>query len=510
MFAHGVASGDPLPDGVVIWTRVSPPSGRPSSVGWRVATTSDLGAPVAAGQVEAAPENDFTVKVDVRGLEPATAYHYGFTADGTASPVGRTRTAPAGPTERVRIGVVSCACWPHGFFNAYRHLADRDVDLVLHLGDYIYEDGGSWDEAGRSHEPPRRLRTLADYRARHAQYKTDPDLRRLHERHPVIAIWDDHDLADGAWWDGAARHDKRKDGDWARRRDAAIRAWVEWLPVRLRDDDHPERIYRSFRLGDLAHLAVVDSRLVGRDRPPADGKRTVLTVEEPDRSMLGADQRRWLQHELRSSAGRWQLLANQVMMAPLRALELPRPLRWLVPGLVAGGAGINGGQWDGYPGEREALFRLVRGEGIVNFVVLSGDLHSSWAGELTDPAGEEPAVGVEFVAPSVTSRAFSGQVAPRLPGARAALRRLVATQNPHFRYFDLDQHGYLVVDVTADQVRTQFWHVDTVAHRAAGEYLAAEWLARDGEARLVAGRRPVRPPSGPPDRRPWRGRASRR
>ncbi|HEX2043497.1 MAG TPA: alkaline phosphatase D family protein [Acidimicrobiales bacterium] len=493
MFAHGVASGDPEPDGVVIWTRVSPSPARPSTAGWRVATRPDLGAPVAAGQVEAAPERDFTVKVDVRGLEPATTYYYGFTADGAASPVGRTRTAPAGPTERVRIGVVSCACWPHGFFNAYRNLADRDVDLVLHLGDYIYEDGGSWDEVGRSHEPPRRLRTLADYRARHAQYRTDPDLRRLHERHPVIAIWDDHDLADGAWWDGAVRHDDAKDGDWAGRRDAAIRAFVEWLPVRLRDDAHPERIYRSFRLGDLAHLAVVDSRLVGRDRPPAGGKRTVFTVEEPDRSMLGADQRRWLQHELRSSVGRWQLLANQVMMAPLHAVGLPGPLRWLVPGLVAGGAGVNGGQWDGYPGEREALFRLVRAEGLANLVVLSGDLHSSWAGELTvDPAGGEPAVGVEFVAPSVTSRPFSEQVTPPLPGVRAALRRLVATQNPHFRYFDLDHHGYLVVEVTADQVQAEFWHVDTVAQRARGERLAAEWLVRDREARLV----PSQGPSG--------------
>ncbi len=495
LFAHSVASGDPRPDGVVIWTRVSAPSTKPVTVDWTVAATPDLEAVVTRGQVEATSDNDFTVKAEVGGLDASTTYYYGFAVGGTASPTGRTRTTPSGPTERIRIGVVSCACWPHGFFNAYGHLAEQDVDLVLHLGDYIYEDGRSWDAVGRSHDPPRRLRTLYDYRTRHAQYKTDPDLQRLHERHPVIAIWDDHDLADGAWWDGAVRHDRKKDGDWATRRDAAIRAFLEWLPVRVPDDVHPERIYRSFPLGDLAHLAVIDSRLVGRDRPPADGKRTVATIEDASRSMLGAEQRRWLQEDLRSSSARWHLLANQVMMSPLRALDLPGPLRWLVPGLVAGGAGVNGGQWDGYPDEREALFGFVRSEGLANLVVLSGDLHSSWAGELTlDPRGGEPAVGVEFVTPSVTSRAFQQQVAPRLPGARTALRHLVASQNPHFRFFDLDHHGYLVVEVTPAHVRAEFWHVDTVADRAPGERLVAEWLVRDGEARLSPGRLSGRAP----------------
>jgi alkaline phosphatase D len=497
LFAHGVASGDPRLDGVVIWTRVSAPSTEPLTLDWTLAATPDFETIVARGRAEAGPDKDFTVKVDVGGLEPSTTYYYRFVAGGETSPTGRTRTTSSGPTERIRLGVVSCACWPHGFFNAYGRLAEQDVDLVLHLGDYIYEDGGSWDAVGRSHDPPRRLRTLDDYRARHAQYKTDPDLQRLHERHPVIAIWDDHDLADGAWWDGAARHVPKKDGDWAARRDAAIRAFVEWLPVRLPDEAHPERIYRSFSLGDLAQLSVVDSRLVGRDRPAADGKRTVATIEEPDRSMLGADQRRWLQEDLRSSSARWHLLANQVMMSPLRALDLPRPLRWLVPGLVAGGAGVNGGQWDGYPGEREALFGFVRSEGVANLVVLSGDLHSSWAGELTlDPGAGEGAVGVEFVTPSVTSRAFARQVAPRLPGAGTALRHLVASQNPHFRFFDLHHHGYLVVEVTAAHVRTEFWHVDTVATRVPGERLVAEWLVLDGETRLSPGRLSGRAPGG--------------
>ena len=484
-FAHGVASGDPKPDGVVLWTRVSPSSSDPVPVRWRVAATPDLGAVIAQGQAEAVTERDFTVHVDVVGLEPSTTYYYDFEAAGVASPVGRTRTTPSGRTERIRLGVVSCACWPHGFFNAYRHLAERDVDLVLHLGDYIYENGDAWDEVGRAHQPGRRLRTLADYRSRHAQYKTDSDLQLLQQRHPMVAVWDDHDVAGDAWRDGAVDHDPSEDGDWEQRRAAAIQAYLEWLPVRSPDGAHPERIYRSFPLGDLAHLMVLDARLVGRDRPAEDGKRTVATIEGPHRSLLGAEQSAWLHEELRSSTGQWRLLANQVMMAPLRAVDLPRPLRRLVPGLVGGGAGVNSGQWDGYPDERAALFAFLRDQRPGNIVVLSGDLHSSWAGELTlEPKGQDRAVGVEFVTPSVTSRSFAEEVAPPVPGGAAALRRLVASQNPHFRYFDLEGHGYLVVEVTADHVRADFWHVDTVARRTTEARLVAGWLVRAGEARL--------------------------
>ena len=485
-FAHGVASGDPGPDGAVLWTRVSPSSPDPVAVRWRVAANPDLDDPVAEGEVEAAAEQDFTVHVDVGGLAPSTTYYYGFETGGASSPVGRTRTTPRDGTERIRVGVVSCACWSHGFFNAYRHLADRDVDLVLHLGDYIYENGESWEEAGRLHQPGHRLRTLADYRFRHAQYKTDPDLQRLHRRHPVVAVWDDHDVAGNAWRDGAGDHDPAEDGDWQERRSAGMRAYLEWLPVRVPDRAHPDRIYRSFHLGDLAHLVILDSRLVGRDRPARDGERAAPTIEDRERSLLGPDQWRWLRAELRSSSARWRLLANQVMVAPLRVLDVPKPLRRLVPGLVAGGIGVNGGQWDGYPAEREALFQLLAGEGVANVVVLSADLHSSWAGELTlDPKGQATALGVELVAPSVTTRSFAEEVAPPLPGSHRALRRLVATQNPHFGFFDLEGHGYVVVDVTPERVQAEFWHVETVTRRAHGERLVAVGVVPDGEARLL-------------------------
>lgn len=495
-FAHGVASGDPTPDGVLLWTRVTPRAERRVPVRWRVGLGAALDDVVAEGEVEAEAARDFTVKVDVRGLQPATTYHFRFSAGDERSPVGRTRTAPGGATGNVRLGVVSCASWPLGWFNAYGHLAEQDVDLVVHLGDYLYENGGRRLGTMRVHQPRHRLRSLADYRTRHAQYKTDPDLQRLHQQHAMVAVWDDHEIAGNAWSDGAADHDPDTDGTWADRRAAAVQAYLEWMPVRAPDPNEPQRIYRTVRLGDLATLIVLDTRLAGRERPSRDGNRAVATVLVRDRSLLGDAQRAWLHDELESPV-RWRLLANQVMMAPLRLVHVPRPLRPFVPGLVAGGAGVNAGQWDGYPEERRMLFDHLQRLG--STVVLTGDLHSSWAGELTlhpkDPA-EDP-VGVEFVAPSVTARSFAASVAPPVPGGRALLRRVIARQNPHLRWFDLERHGYVVLDVDPDRVQADWWHVDTVAHRPGEAHVAASWLVRHGETRLRPASAPVRPRTPP-------------
>jgi alkaline phosphatase D len=231
--------------------------------------------------------------------------------------------------------------------------------------------------------------------------------------------------------------------------------------------------------------SVLDSRLVGRDRPAGDGERIASTIEDRDRSLLGHQQWAWLRDQLAPSSVRWRLLGNQVMMAPLRVLDLPMPLRPLVRAAVAGGVGVNGGQWDGYPGEREALFQLLAERGVENVVVLSGDLHSSWAGELTlEPKGRAEAVGVEFVAPSVTTRSFAEEVAPPVPGGRVALRRLVASQNTHFSFLDLEGHGYLVVDISRERVEAEFWHVETVSERIDGERLVAAAVVQDGQTRL--------------------------
>jgi len=482
VFGHGVASGDPLPDGVVLWSRVTVTDAR-VPVRWRLATDPALQDVRSEGVTDACSERDWTVRVDVGGLAPATTYYYGFAACGATSPTGRTRTAATGQTDRVRLGLVACASWQGGYFNAYSHLAGREVDAVVHVGDYLYEQGGETREIVRPHVPAAAPRDLAGYRRRHAQYKSDPDLQRLHARHPVVAVWDDHEIAKDAWRDGARGHDAATHGSWRGRRDAAVRAYLEWMPVRAGADGGVPRIYRSLQLGALAELLMLDTRLVGRDRPA--GRQPTPGVEQRDRSLLGEEQRAWLRERLASSTARWRLIGNQVMLAPLHALRLPGVLHRLARplGPVAGGAFVNPGQWDGYPGERRELLAFVRRHEIDNVVVLSGDIHSSWAAELrTD--GEDVPVAVEFVTPSVTTRSFAAELFPRLPGAVPVLTRLIRSQNPHVRFAETAGHGYVIVDVTPARVHADWWHVDSVSRRPADEHWVAGWEVRSGEARL--------------------------
>ena len=485
-FRHGVASGDPRPDGVVLWTRVTGAGAGSVPVEWWVADPDAPGHAVATGEVRASPEHDHTVHVDVDGLEPGRRYAFGFRAAGHESPEGRTRTAPAGPTEHLRVGLVSCASWVCGHFNAYGRLADRDLDVVVHVGDYIYDDDTTRARPVRAHDPPGKVRTLQEYRARHAQYRTDPDLQALHASAPVVAVWDDHEVANNAWRDGASGHDPDEDGPWAVRREAATRAYFEWLPVRRPDPADPVRVYRSLAFGNLVDLVMLDARLVGREEPVKTGKRASATVPDGDRSLLGDAQRAWLHDVLRSSTARWRLVGNQVMLAPLRAVPLPRPLQWLFGrGLVGDGVGVNPGQWDGYPEERERLLRFLVDERIRDVVVLTGDIHSSWASELTVEPDEGTPVAVEVVGPSITTDAFSLRAVPSLPGAVALAARSVRRANPHHRWFELRSHGYVVVDVTPDRLRADWWHVDSIRDRSPVEHRAASFEVAAGSARWV-------------------------
>ena len=461
-FRHGVASADPLPDGVLLWTRCTTDATGPVTVDWWIGLSPD--AVVARGTAEAAPDRDHTVHVEVGGLEPATAYWYGFSAGGTASPVGRTRTAPAldGPEGHLRLGLTSCAYWSCGFFNAYARLAARQLDLVVHVGDYIYENDvmRTSRRQVRGHRPRGPLLTLDDYRARHAQYRTDPDLQTLHARHPVAVAWDDHDLVGGSWREGASAH-RPSHGDFEARRAAALQAYFEWMPVRR--SSH-ESVYRALRLGPLADLVLLDTRLVGRDRPATDGRRPVLRSRD-GRSLLGEPQWRWLQEQAAGSSARWLLVGNQVMMAPLRALN------------VAGGLGVNPGQWDGYPSERQRFYDLLRRTGwATDVAVLSGDIHSSWAADLP--------VGAEFVSPSVTTDSFTRTVLPAFPGVSAMARRLFLSQNRHLRLVDLDRHGYVTVDLTAERIQADWWHVESITRRLAGEHWAGGWTLAHGQLGL--------------------------
>jgi len=466
-FRHGVASADPLPDGVLLWTRCSTTTRAPVAVEWWLGTAPDGTGVVSRGTTEASSDRDHTVHVEVTGLDPATTYWYGFRTGDVASPTGRTRTAPSanGPVQRLRLGLASCASWPCGYFNAYANLAGRDLDLVVHVGDYLYENDrmGLTPRAVRAHRPAGPLVTLDDYRRRHAQYRTDPDLQALHARHPVLAVWDDHELAGGAWRDGAFDHRPALHGRWDERRAAAVRAYLEWIPVRA-GGSAAGAVHRRIRLGPLADLVMLDTRLAGRDRP-ADNGKAVLKLGNPDRALLGEGQWRWLEGQLVTAARpRWLLLGNQVVLAPVRALGL------------AGGLGVNPSQWDGYPAERERLYRLLRSTGWnADVAVLSGDFHSSWASDLP--------VGAEFVAPSVTTDAFARTLLPVDAAARPAAWWF-RTQNRHVRMVELRHHGYVTVDVTPERVQADWWHLATIARRDPTERWAGGWRLRHGRPGL--------------------------
>ena len=403
VFAHGVASGDPVADGVVIWTRVTPPARRSSDtvrVRWEVTTDSSARTIVRSGTVTTSARRDHTVKVDVRGLEPGRPYLYRFDALGESSALGRTKTLPLA-TSRLRLAIVSCSNYPAGFFNAYAAIAAReDLDAVVHLGDYIYEfaDGVFGDGAaiGRIPDPAHEAITLDDYRRRYATYRLDPDLQAVHQRHPLIAVWDDHEFADNAWFGGSGSEDPASLADWSSRRGAAMRAYLEWLPVREAERDASFRIYRSFRFGTLATLAMLDTRSV-RDGQVNRTDERGLT--DPRRRLMGARQEQWLTDTLRASkqAGTtWSLIGQQVMFSPFS-----------VPGTPV----RNPDAWDGYQAERSRVRDILAGTG--NAAILTGDVHSSWAFDVPrDPWSGyhadtgEGSIAVELIAPAVSSEPY--------------------------------------------------------------------------------------------------------
>lgn len=491
-FGWGVASFDPTPTSVLLWTRVAASDGTGVGVTWAVFEDAACTRERATGTVRALADDDHTVRVEVDGLEPGRAWWYRFSlADGTTSPIGRTRTT--GGAERLRLGVVSCARFATAGFAVYRALAERDVDVVVHVGDYVYEDGQA-DE--RAHEPAHRCTTLADYRARYAQHRADPDLQALHAAHPMVAVWDDHEVAGNTWRNGAAQHDQASDGSFQERVVAAGRAHDEWVPGRTgTGDDGRLRAWRSLDLGPLAELVVLDTRTWGRDRQPASAAELDPSVE---RSMLGADQLAFVRDRLEADGRRpWTFLANQVMLHPLR---IPVPAQALVDaarrgGFVVDGAyAVNPDQWDGYPAARTELLDVVGDRGGV--VALTGDVHSSWAWDGPAEAGGQPAM-VELVTPSVTSQPF----AERLSIPASLLEVGLRVVSPDLRHVELVSHGYVLVDCTADQVQAEWWYVDP-DDPTTERFGAAVTTPREVPMGLVASTEPTedRPlPTGPPD-----------
>jgi alkaline phosphatase D len=497
VFQHGVASGDPLADRVILWTRVSVVSAKPLvPVTYVVATDPGLRSVVQRGATTTSAARDFTVKVDVAGLRPGTTYYYQFTAGGAASPLGRTRTLPAGDVERLRIAVLSCSNHAYGYFNAYARVAERaDLDLVLHLGDYLYEYGAGQYGSLRTPEPPTEMVTLADYRLRHAQYKRDADAQALHRQHPFVAIWDDHEITNDSWKDGAQNHQSATEGSYAERVAVGLQAYYEWMPVRQVDAD-ARKNFRSFRLGNLIDLLMLEERLSARSQqltatvPTPFGNGFVQTgaFADPSRTLLGTEQEAWLFSKLQTSTARWKFLGQGVMFAQLKLQGAPNA--------AGGGVFLNTDQWDGYNPARNRVFGAIQGTAtgapVNNVVVLTGDIHSSWAADLAqDPnnpdlgtGGYNPATGqgssaVEFVGTSVSSPGVDTDTS----GSTAATLRAI---NPHFKYINLHRRGYMLLDVTQQRVVGEFWHIDTVASPSHVQTFAAAFEVQAGSNRLVA------------------------
>ncbi|MEO5934226.1 MAG: alkaline phosphatase D family protein [Duganella sp.] len=495
-FAHGVASGDPLPDRVILWTRVTAaPGADDMDVGWTVAEDSAFAKTVASGTARAGAAGDYTVKVDATGLSANRAYYYRFRCQGVDSPVGRTKTLPTGAVSRARFAVFSCSNYPAGYFNAYGDAAKfDDIDVGLHLGDYIYEyaAGGYASQnaasMNRVSQPATEIITLTDYRRRYQQYRTDPDLQAVHARIPFIAVWDDHELSNDTWREGAENHNPATEGLWSARRQMAVQAYHEWMPIRQPDAARPDRIYRSFDFGNLLSLHMLDTRVIGRDKQlayasyaGADGSFNsaafTADVSNPARQLMGAEQTTWLQGQMSKSTATWQILGQQVLMA---RMMLPAPMVLTATGYAAylalaakvqAGVALSDAEqkqlatpkvpynldaWDGYQAARETVLNMARTLN-KNLVVLAGDTHNAWASDLADVNGQ--AVGVEFGVPSVTSPGFEGYFPTAVPAMVAAgMEQLIGP----LQYAETASRGFVVLTVTPAETRAEYRYVDTV------------------------------------------------
>ncbi|MCH9691111.1 MAG: alkaline phosphatase D family protein [Gammaproteobacteria bacterium] len=481
-FQHGVASGDPLTDRVILWTRISP-SDDPFfqamvAFTWEVALDPEMRLVVNRGSGITGPEVDYTIKVDASGLQPGTTYYYRFYSNNMDSPIGRTRTLPLGHVDRLRFAVTSCSNYPMGYFNVYRDIALRpDLDMVLHLGDYIYEYGpggfGTNQALGRDPIPAKEIVTLQDYRQRYAQYRSDPDLQEVHRQHPFICVWDDHESANNAWAGGAENHNPEKgEGDWFKRRSEANQVYFEWMPIRdngVFDHFGDRAIYRSFRFGNLMDLMMLDTRIAARNEQA--GLFDQPTADDPKRSILGQQQEEWLHQSLTQSQAngvRWRVLGQQVMMAQLTLAE---------------DFSINMDQWDGYTATRTRLFNHITRHHIENFVVLTGDIHSSWAWDLANnpfsileygPLTGRGALGGEFVTPGVTSSFLNKSHLTDI--AAMAMDGLI----PHLKWVDITERGYVLMDISHSRAKAHWYHVNTVSSRDYNSNLARIYKQKAG------------------------------
>ncbi len=540
IFGYGVASGDPTADSVMIWTRATPPAapgqplnspgsgrGRALTVTWEVALDRRFNRRVATGTVRTSARRDHTVKVDVTGLSPYTRYFYRFTCGSEVSPLGHTQTAPdiAGEVHALRLGLVSCSNYTGGYFTAYRELARRDdLDMILHVGDYIYEYGNGADRYGpaalvgvRDGQPETETIDLAGYRLRHALHKADPDAQLAHRKHPWITIFDDHEVANNSWADGAENH-QAGEGDYRQRRDEAMQAYLEWMPFRLPGNTVPHqgtRFFKRFTFGDLADLTILETRQnrslqVTVPTSPLDGFTPIgvnpavdAAIADPSRHLPEPEQLDWIKAGVSRRGRSWHLLGNQVMVTPVQ-----------YPGEALGIDGVtfvNADQWDGYSADQGVLIDHLhsRPARAGDTVVLTGDIHSSWAADI--PAelaadGTYSPAGVEFVTPSVTSdgfyeivSGFLGNPSPEVGVvATNGVTGLVQQRNPWVKYLDGIGHGFTVIDVTPERVQADFHHTPTPTTAQPDPRVDRQVVPTYRRSfQTVAGSRAVSPATGP-------------
>ena len=499
-FEYGVASGDPTQTQVIIWTRVTTAASY-VDVTWQVSRSEDFSTVEQSGTFTTDTSRDFTVKVDVQNLNPSTQYYYRFMVGETTSIVGMTQTLPEGSVDKASMAVVSCANYPAGYFNVYKEILKQhqteSFDVVLHLGDYIYEYGAggyaSEDAARLGREPSKGTEciTLDDYRKRYAQYRQDQDLQALHAALPMIAVWDDHELANDAWKNGAENH-QNNEGSFVDRRAAAAAAWTEWLPVRENTFSNM-LIYRQFSFGDLINLMMLDTRLVGRDQPLDYFSLNAPTMDaigglvaqsrSADRELLGTEQLAWLMNAFNSQDAKWNVLGQQVLMS---RMELPSSVMLAMfqlfnatdeqkmDALLAVNSAIsnyladpssdtiklpyNLDAWDGYYVERERVYEIAKAsEG--HFVCLAGDTHNAWTSELKDVSNNP--VGVEFATSSVSSPGLEEYLALE-PVAIAQMEYTLPHLVSELQWTDIKQRGFMRVTFTPEKAQSTWYMLSSV------------------------------------------------
>lgn len=438
-FYHGVASGDPLQNAVIIWTKVTPELHAPIKGKWVMATDPMMKIIVQSGNFSTSLQSDYTVKIDVTGLTPGTVYYYQFEALGKKSVIGKTKTLPI-ETEKIKLGFASCSNYERGFFNAYRLMGDDSLDAVIHLGDYIYEYANSDNGvSGRNHLPKNESKTIDDYRTRYAQYRLDEDLQYAHQQHPFIMIYDDHELANNAYEDGAQNHDSTE-GDWQERVVAAKKAYYEWMPIRENEGKH----YRSFSFGNLANLIMLDTRTDGRSKQPDD---VYLNDLDTTRHIMSRSQMNWLKNELQQDFN-WNIIGNQILFSNLTVYFSPN------------GELYDDG-WSGYKRDQIELWRQL--QLVESTIIVTGDFHSSFVihdNSLHDCKYYQK--HFEFVIPSITSTNYDED-----NGADSALiyQKWYEKKNPEIFYSNLTDHGYFSLEITPEKCTGKFIFAKTILEK---------------------------------------------